>query len=179
MKFLKRLVLFIVALVVIALITALFVSKDMKAERDVVINKPKAEVFNYIKYLKNQDNFSKWNMMDPAMKKEYAGTDGTIGFSYAWDSENKNLGKGSQTITAIKEGDRVDCDLNFIKPWKSTAKTSMATTAVNDSTTKVTWSFASKMAYPMNLMRLFMDMDKMIGDDFSTGLGNLKKVMEK
>jgi hypothetical protein len=179
MKFLKKVLLFIAALVAIALITALFVNKNMHAEREVVINKPKQQIFDYIKYVKNQDNYAKWNKMDPAMKKEYTGTDGAVGFSYAWDSDNKDVGKGSQTIAAIKEGERIDCDLHFIKPWESLAKTYQTVTAVNDSTTKVSWGFESKMAYPMNIMKLFMDMDKMIGDDFSIGLTNLKGVLEK
>ena len=179
MKILKRILLFIVALIAIALIAALFVNKDMNAEREIVINKPKKEVFDYIKYLKNQDNYSKWNQIDPAMKKSYTGTDGTVGFSYAWDSEKDDVGKGNQTITTIKDGERLDCDLHFLKPFDSKAKIYMGTTAINDSTTKVTWAFASKMPYPFNLMKLFVNMEKAIGDDFSTGLSNLKTVLEK
>jgi Polyketide cyclase / dehydrase and lipid transport len=179
MKILKRIFLFIVAIIAIALIAALFVNKDMKSEREIVINKPKQQVFDYIKFVKNQDNYSKWNKLDPAMKKSYTGTDGTIGFSYAWDSDKDDVGKGSQTITAIKDGERLDCDLHFIKPFDSKAKIYMATTAVNDSTTKVTWAFDSKMPYPFNLMKVFMNMEKAIGDDFSTGLSNLKSVLEK
>ena len=179
MKILKKIFLFILAIIVIALIAALFVNKEMKAEREIVINKPKQEVFDYIKYVKNQDNYSKWNKMDPAMKKSYSGTDGTVGFNYAWDSDKDDVGKGSQTITAIKEGERLDCDLHFLKPFDSKAKIYMTTTAVNDSTTKVIWAFDSKMPYPFNLMKLFMNMEKAVGDDFSTGLSNLKAVLEK
>ncbi len=179
MKFLKRFLIVIASIIALILVVALFVSKDMKATREIVINKPKAEVFEYIKYVKNQDNFSKWNKMDPNMKKSYTGTDGTVGFSYAWDSENGDVGKGSQTITTIKDGESMETDLHFIKPWDSHAKATFTTTAIDSTHTKVTWGFDSKMAYPMNIMKLFMDMDKMIGDDFSTGLTNLKAVMEK
>lgn len=179
MKIVKRILLFIVALIVILLVAALFLSKDMNASRDVIINKPNAEVFNYIKFVKNQDNFSKWNLMDPAMKKTYTGTDGTVGFNYAWHSKNGDVGKGDQTITAIKDGERLDCNLHFIKPFESNAKTFMVTMPVNDSTTKITWGFEGKMPYPFNIMRLFMNPEKAIGDDFSTGLTNLKAVLEK
>ena len=179
MKILKRIFLFILAIVAIALITALFVSKELKSEREIVINKPKQQVFDYIKLIKNQDNYSKWNRMDPGMKKTYTGNDGSVGFSYAWDSEKDSVGKGSQTITAIKEGERVDCDLHFLKPFDSKAKTYLTTTAINDSTTKVTWGFDSEMPYPFNLMKLFKNMEKMVGDDFGTGLSNLKTVLEK
>jgi hypothetical protein len=43
----------------------------------------------------------------------------------------------------------------------------------------VKWGFESKMVYPMNIMRLFIDMEKAVGDDFGTGLANLKTIMEK
>jgi hypothetical protein len=94
MKIIKKILLLLLALIGLALIAALFIRKDMKAEREVLIRQPKQDVFNYIKLLKNQDNFSKWAKMDPAMKKEYRGTDGTVGFVSAWDSENGNVGKG-------------------------------------------------------------------------------------
>ena len=179
MKIIKRIFLVLLAIVVIALVAALFVKKEMTAQREIVINKPKQQVFDYIKYVKNQDNYSKWNKLDPDMKKTYEGTDGTPGFVYSWESEKSDVGQGSQTITKVTEGERLDCDLHFIKPFDSKAIISMTTTAVNDSTTKVTWGFDGKMNYPLNLMRVFMDMEKSIGDDFSTGLNNLKAVLEK
>jgi hypothetical protein len=44
--------------------------------------------------------------------------------------------------------------------------------------TKVDWQLDSAMAYPMNLMLLFLNMDKMIGADLETGLKNLKEVLD-
>jgi hypothetical protein len=35
------------------------------------------------------------------------------------------------------------------------------------------------MKYPMNLMLLFMNMEKMVGGDLDKGLQNLKSVLEK
>jgi uncharacterized membrane protein len=177
MKILKKILLVVVAIIVFLLIVALFTKKDYAVEREIVINKPKQQVFEYIKYLKNQDHYSVWAMIDPNMKKDYKGTDGTIGFVSAWDSEK--MGKGEQEIIAIKEGDQVDFDLHFIKPMDSKAKASMSTSAVSDNQTKVKWDFSSRMPYPMNIMMVFMDMDKMLGDDLQTGLNNLKGVLEK
>ena len=96
MKILKRILLVIVILIGLVLITGLFVKKEMKAEREVVINKPKSEVFNYVKYLKNQKEYSKWASMDPAMKVEFKGTDATPCFVYAWESEKDDVGKESR-----------------------------------------------------------------------------------
>ncbi len=178
MKILKRILLFIVSLIVIALVAALFVSKDLNVNKEVVINKPKQQVFDYIKQLKNQNKYSVWAKMDPNMKTSFTGTDGTVGFVSAWEG-NKDVGKGSQTITNIVDGDKLETDLKFIEPWESTAKAKMTTISVNDSVTKVSWGFESKMAYPMNLMKLFMNMEKMLGDDYEKGLANLKSVLEK
>jgi hypothetical protein len=167
----------ILGIIALLFIAGLFISKDMSAYREIVIYKPKAEVFNYIKYLKNQHNYSKWARLDPGMKNEYRGTDGAPGFINSWEG-NKKVGKGEQEILAVSDG-RLDTELRFEKPFKSIAKAKMTTEAAGDNATKVTWGFESKMNYPLNVMKLFMNMDKSIGDDFSTGLNNLKEVMEK
>ncbi|MFN8288649.1 MAG: SRPBCC family protein [Chitinophagaceae bacterium] len=168
----------ILGIIALLLVAGLLISKDLKATKEVVINKPAGEVFNYIKYLKNQDNFSKWGSLDPAMKKSYTGTDATVGFVSAWEG-NKKVGQGEQEIKAIQEGSRVDYEIRFIKPFRSVAKSTLTTEAKDAGSTKVTWGFEGKMNYPMNVMKLFMNMEKSIGNDFATGLNNLKTLLEK
>lgn len=179
MKALKKILFGIVGIIVLLLIIALFVKKDYAVQREIVVNKPKQQVFDYIKYLKNQNDYSKWGGMDPNMKKEFTGTDGTVGFVSAWDSENDDVGKGEQEIKKIEEGNRIDYELRFIKPFKSTSDAYMVTESTSENTTKVKWGFSGKWDYPMNIMGLFMDMDKAVGSDFQTGLENLKRIMEK
>ena len=179
MKILKIILIAIAVIIVIPMIIALFGADSYSVEREVTINKPKQEVFSYIKLLKNQSNYSKWVMMDPNAKMTYTGTDGTVGFTSAWNSENKNVGQGEQTISKITEGDRMDLDLHFIKPFDGRATSYMSTEALAENQTKVKWGFNGKMNYPMKVMHLFMNMEKMIGDDLATGLANLKRVMEK
>jgi len=171
MKVLKIVGITLLAIIVILLLVALFMPKDYSVAGEVVINKPRQEVFNYIKYVRNQDNYSKWNMADPAMKKSYAGTDGTVGFVYSWESEK--MGVGQQAVTSIAEGSRVDMDLTFIKPWESKAKTFIATEDAGANQTKVTWGFSGHSPWPMNLMSF------VIKSDLQTGMNNLKAVMEK
>jgi uncharacterized protein YndB with AHSA1/START domain len=178
MKILKRILLVIGFVISAILIIGLFVKKDYQVERDVVINKPRQEVFDYVKHLKNQDNFSKWASMDPEMRTSYHGTDGNVGFVSAWESDDKNVGKGEQEITGIIEGHRIDYELRFIEPFESTSLAYMITEDVSDQQTKVRWGFTGRMKYPMNLMLLFMDFEKMIGDDFEHGLENLKAILE-
>jgi hypothetical protein len=168
----------ILGLIVALLLAGLIISKDIKTTREIVINNPVNEVFNYIKYLKNQQNYSKWATLDPNIKNEFRGTDGAVGFVNSWEG-NKKVGVGEQEITGITEGKSLSTELRFIKPFKSLAKAVMTTEAVDANSTKVSWGFESKMNYPMNVMKLFMNMEKAIGNDFSTGLANLKTVLEK
>ena len=179
MKILKKILIAIAAIIAIALITALFVKKEYAIERTISINQPKEAVFNYIKYLKNQDNYSKWAMMDPNMKKNYTGTDGTIGFISAWESDNKHVGKGEQEIIKITDGERMDVKLRFKTPYEAENDAYFITEALSANETKVTWGFTGAFPSPMNLMGVFMNMDKEVGGDFETGLANLKKLLEK
>lgn len=179
MKVLKIIGLVIVGIIALALVTGLFVNGEYAVEREVSINKPKQEVFDYVKYLKNQDNFSVWAKIDPAMKKDFIGEDATIGFVAAWDSENPDAGKGEQKITGITDGSRIDYELHFLEPFETTDFAFMSTEAVNDSVTLVKWGFNGKMKYPMNLMMLTMDMDKMLGPDLQNGLNSLKGILEQ
>src|SRR4051812_3093476 len=110
---------FLIILVILAipLIAALFLSNEYSIERDIVINRPKPQVFNYIKLVRNSENYSKWVMLDPAMKKEFSGVDGEPGFVYRWDSTNKNVGKGEQEITSLDDR-KINYEIRFIKPFQ-------------------------------------------------------------
>lgn len=179
MKIIKKIAIVILVLIAIPLVVALFTKKDYAVEREVTINKPVTEVFNYVKYLKNQDNFSKWRLMDPNMKKTFTGTDATPGFVAAWDSEKEDLGAGEQEIIKIEDGKRIDYELRFLRPFESTENTYMSTESKGANQTLVKWGFDGRMEYPMNLMLLFMDFEGMIGNDLQTGLDNLQKLLEK
>ncbi|WP_351088409.1 hypothetical protein [Shewanella sp. S1-49-MNA-CIBAN-0167] len=47
------------AIIAIPFVVALFIQKDYLVTRTLTIDRPIAEVFYYVNYLKNQDNVSK------------------------------------------------------------------------------------------------------------------------
>src|SRR5437762_3528211 len=110
MKILKIIGIAVVALIALVLIVAAIAPKDFGVQRSVTVNKPKSEVFGYVKYLKNQDSYSVWAQRDPNMKKEFRGEDGTVGFVSTWDG-NREVGKGEQEIKGITEGEKIDYEL--------------------------------------------------------------------
>jgi hypothetical protein len=179
MKILKRILIVIVIIIAIPLLIALFVKSEYAVERETIIKKPKQQVFDYVKMIKNQNNYSVWNMKDPNSKMNYTGTDGTVGFISPWESDMREVGKGEQEIKQITAGARVDMELRFKKPMEMTDNAYMITEAIDSTQTKVKWGFFGKTKYPLNIMGLFMDMDKLLGPDLQKGLDNLKGILEK
>src|SRR3954468_17994635 len=96
----------IVVVVIIGLIVLLgaIMKKKYTISSSVVINRSQAEVFDYIRHIRNQKYYSKWVMADPNVNVNYSGTDGTVGFISSWKSEVKNVGEGAQEIIRIDEG---------------------------------------------------------------------------
>ena len=172
MKFLKYLAFFLLGIIILLLIVALFAPKSFHAEGSSIINKPKQEVFNFVKQVKNQEHYGVWFRMDKNIQKNYTGTDGTVGFRYEWKSDV--VGNGAQVITKIDEGNRVDMDL-FFQESKEPAKSYILTEETAPNQTKVTWVIDGNMPYPMNIMGLFYNMN----NDFIQGTKNLKDYLEK
>ncbi|WP_268848822.1 SRPBCC family protein [Flavobacterium aestivum] len=176
MRVLKIIGLGIISVIALLLFVALFISNDYTVSVSTTINKPRQEVFDYVKIVKNQENYSVWVMQDPNVKMTYEGTDGTVGFKASWDSKDDNVGAGSQKITAVSE-DRIDVDLHFERPMKGDDKASTLLEPISDNQTKITAEFYGHSPYPMNLM-IFIG-EKFIKDAQTKNLANLKKILEK
>jgi hypothetical protein len=179
MKWIKRFFLFLISIVLMIMLVALFFPTSYSVKRDVIINRPKEEVFAFVKQLKNQDLYSVWQQMDPNMEKSFSGIDGTIGFTSSWKSKNREVGSGSQTILRLTEGDSMVCQIAFKEPFESINQNYFTTTSEGDTGTRVEWGFKGEFPYPLNLFAVAMDMESMIGKDFQQGLNNMKVILEK
>ena len=176
MNILITIALVLIGIIALLLIIALFTKKEYFIQREVIINAPQQKVFDYIKLLKNQDYFNKWVMVDPNMKKEFKGTDGTKGFIYGWNG-NKKAGEGEQEIKNMVAGKSIETEVRFIRPFAGIAYANMATETLSDNQTKVVWSNSSAMKYPMNMMVTMIE--KMLAKDMDISLSNLKTILEK
>jgi hypothetical protein len=75
-------ILLVVAAIIALLLTiALFMKKEHYVKREIIINAPRQKVFDFVKLLKNQDEFNKHAMAAPDRKREFRGTDGTVGYT--------------------------------------------------------------------------------------------------
>lgn len=165
-------------IVVLLLVLAAVAPKSYDVSRSVTIQKPRAEVYDYLKYIKNQDHWAPWNQFDADMERKFTGEDGEIGFISFWDSDHKKVGSGEQEIKVLKPNERIESELRFLKPWKSTSMGYFDLKDAGENGTQVSWGFYGRHKAPMNVMMLFFNMEKAVGKDFESGLSELKKVLE-
>lgn len=176
--FMKKALYFLIGMVAVFILAASLMPTDYAVEREIIINRPKAEVFAYLKPLKNQDNWSVWMAKDPHVKKTFKGTDETVGFTSRWEG-NEEVGSGEQQIRKITEGERIDTELRFIKPFDSRNDAYIVTETVGPQQTRVKWGFTGSVPIPMNVFLPFTGMEDLVGKDFSDGLKNLKEILEQ
>lgn len=173
-----KIIIVLVAIISVALVVAMFTKKKYNIYREITINKPASEVFNYLKYLKNHDHFNKWAMIDPNKKKSFIGVDGTVGFIYQYDG-NKEAGAGELEITALQENELINIETRFQRPFKNVGQTPYTLQSISANATNVKWGMSSELAYPLNMLLWFLDVDKTFGKDIQTSLVNLKSNLEK
>ena len=176
MNILLYIIIVLAGIIALLLLIAIFMRKQYRVQREIIIQSPSSTVFDYLRQLKNQDNFNKWVMADPDMKKDFKGTDGTVGFIYGWNG-NKKAGEGEQEITALEEGKRIKTEVRFIRPFPGIAYADMIMEPISNGQTKLSWCNTSAIKYPMNMMIPMIE--KMLAKDMDTSLQTLKNILEK
>lgn len=167
----------LVALVVILIVLAVVAPKNYHVKRTIIIRKPLPEVFEYLKFIRNQDQWSPWSQKDPNMTRTSEGVDGQVGFINRWEG-NREVGTGEQELVRIVENDRIESHLRFFKPWKSESDAYLVVKVADETRTEVIWGFSGVNKIPANIFMLFFNMDKAVGKDFDQGLINLKERLE-
>ena len=170
-------ILIVAAVFALLFIMAAFKSNHYTIVREIVVDKPVKQVFGYLRYLKNANNYSKWQIADPNIKTDYTGVDGMTGFIVAWDS--KKAGKGEQEIKKIKEGERIDYELRFEKPFKGTAYSCLETEAKSEEQTQVIWSFSGERNLMLKVMHMLFNLPNVMGRDLAESLNTLKGILEE
>jgi len=173
---LKIIAIAVVILLAIILIYAATEPDTMHVERSISIKAPSENIFGLINDFHQWNEWTPYNK-DPSMKKTYSGSPSGKGAAYAWEG-NKDVGKGEIAITESIPSSRIVFDLHMIEPFEGRNVATFTLKPAGDFT-EVTWSLDDKQKLLVKVIGIFMNMDKMIGGDFETGLAKLKTVAEK
>ncbi len=172
----KKILFGLVAVIAIVLVIASTQSDDMNISRSAVVATPPEAVFKVVNDFRQWDAWSPWSQLDPNMKKTLEGPPEGVGAKYTW-SGNNEVGEGSTTLVESVPSEKVGMKLEFIRPFAGTADVQF-TFVPEGAGTKVTWSMQSKKPFMGKVVSLFMDCEKMCGDQFLEGLDKLKKIAE-
>jgi hypothetical protein len=173
----------LIGIAAVFVLLAIFAPRDFRLARDIVIDKPKGEVFEHIKYLRNHDRWNAWTLKDPKLKKSFTGEDGRVGFTSHWESDHKEVGHGEQEIKKIAEGERLDTEIRFTKPFKGSFKAFIITESAGESKTRVEMGMEDRMPIPMNaisfIFNVCMKQQEKIKRETDKSLSNLKALLER
>ncbi len=148
-----------------------------RVERTARIDAPPEKVYPWIEDLRANERWSPYYRKDPAARFAYDGPARGVGASCTFDG-NRDVGSGRVTVTGSTPHRRVRMRLQMFKPFAADNVVEYTLVPQGDGRTEVTWAMTGRQPYLAKLMSLFVDMDAMIGNDFATGLANLKSLVE-
>ena len=163
-------------------VLAVVAPRDFKLQREIIINRPVDVVFAHIKFLQNHDKWNAWKKLDPGLQQEYVGTDGTVGFRSAWESDHQEVGTAEQEITEIVENQKFGTVIRFEKPFKADFDSYLLTEEQTDGRTKVIMGMEDQMPFPMYVISFIVNIgfgqqQKLI-DNTDESLKGLKWLLE-
>ena len=174
---LKKIALAVVILVVAILAFAATRPNSFRVQRTTSINAPPEKISALINDFHSWTSWSSYEKLDPAMKRTYSGAPSGKGAVYEWEGNSK-AGKGRIEITESSPPSKVAMKLDFVKPFEAHNIVEFTLEPQGDST-NVTWAMHGPNPFMAKLMQVFLNMDKLVGSEFETGLANLKGVAEK
>lgn len=177
MNTVKKILFVVVSCITIFLAISLFTKKGYEVEKTIVLNVPANEVYNYIKFLKNQNHYNCWQQFDMERKESYQGEDGTIGFSHQWESVDEKLGSATEIVKELVYPTHIHTEITHTKPY-SVKSQSEYFIEDHGKWSKLKWRISGTISYPTNFFILFTDLETHIGDKIERSLRNLKNKLE-
>ena len=148
-----------------------------RVERSLALKAPADAIFPLVADFHFWTGWSPYEERDPAMKRTYGGTAAGKGATYAWDGNN-NVGAGHMEILEANASSKLRIKLDFERPLEG-HNTAEFTFVPQGDATLVRWAMYGPAPFMSKVMQVFVNMDRMIGKDFETGLASLKKLTEK
>jgi len=173
---LKKILIVVALVVVVFVIIVALQPAEFHVARTASVAAPAEVVFAQVNELKKWEAWSPWVKIDPAMKQTYEGPASGTGASSQW-AGNSQVGEGRMTITESRPNELIRFNLEFFKPMAGTCVAEFSFKPEGNQTA-VTWSMSGRNNFIAKAMCLFMNMDKMVGGQFETGLAQMKSITE-
>jgi uncharacterized protein YndB with AHSA1/START domain len=169
-------------LIIVVLILAGFLfyvgqmPSDFNISREITIASKPEPIFPYVNKSKKCTEWMPWKDSDPGAVMNYSGPEEGIGATTSWDSAGE-MGTGKAEIIDSRPNEIVKTQLTYTKPMAMSQLAEITLKPVENGTL-VRWSVTGKNSFTGRLFCLFLNMDKVVGNQFTKGLENLKKIVE-
>jgi effector-binding domain-containing protein len=171
---LRKILVAVVAVVLLLAVVGVLLPRHAHVTRSVAIDRPASLIYATVNSFQLFPAWSPWQDLDPAMHQSTEGPREGVGAKLVW-SGNDKVGSGTQLITASAPDKSVASDLDF---GNMGAAKSVMTMTPEGSMTRVTWALDIDMGTNPIGHYIGLGMDRMIGNDFASGLGKLKVLVE-
>jgi hypothetical protein len=173
---LTKILIAIAVIVIVFVVVVAMQPSEFRVARSTTMSAPAPAVFAQVNDFHKWEAWNPWGKIDPAMQQTYEGAPAGIGAIYTWIGNNK-VGEGRMTLTESHPSDLIRIKLEFFKPFAGTNIAEFTFKPAGNQTA-VTWSMAGKNNFMAKAIHLFMNMDKMIGGQFETGLKQMRSIVE-
>lgn len=165
----------LIALVVIVVVIGFLLPSEAEVERSIVIDAPVCTVFAQANSFAQFNKWSPWAKIDPDTVYTYEGPPRGVGAKMSWQSDDSNVGSGSQEIVASEPYETVKTKLDFGPQGTADAHFDLEEEGEG---TRVSWGFETD--FGSNLIGRYMGLmfDKWVGGDYERGLEALKAHVE-
>jgi len=165
-------------ILVAALIAGGFLLPDTaRVERSIRVQAGPAQIFPLINGFTRFNEWQPWARMDPGMKIERSGPAEGVGARQAWFSENQGVGSGSLEIVESVPLERVRMQVAYTGFDGDNLST--LTLKPEGEGTLVTWTYETHVGGNLIGRYFGLMLDGMVGEDYETGLLNLKLLAER
>ena len=175
MKILKRILIGLLAIVLLAVVIGLLLPSTRHVERSVSIDAPPCVVFARVDGFRSFNEWSPFVALTPDSQYSYEGPDFGVGAKMIWSSEEPDGEPGSQEIVASTPCERIDIKIEFDEG--DISEVAYLLEAENGGT-RLTWAFDAD--FGLNLFGRYFGilLDRTLGPLYDQGLTNLKRIVE-
>jgi len=167
----------VAAVAIIVLVVAIATRPAaFRVERSVTIAAPASVVFAHIADFRQWTAWSPYEKLDPLAQKSYSGPASGAGASFHYAGEK--LGEGRMTVLDATPDDHITIRAEFLKPFRATNRIDF-TLAPAPSGVRVTWAMSGTNSFVFKAVTAVVNMDKLLGKEFESGLADLKRVSEQ
>ena len=174
MKTLKRIIIWLLVIIVLLVGVAYLLPSSYKVERSTLIKADKDMIFSMVCDFDNMELWTPWSLdMDTTVVFEYIGSC-EVGAVHKWDGEE--MGKGEMMITELIPGEKIVWELGF-EGYSQKMLAGMTFEPEGDEWL-VTWTASGDLGYNPIYRYYGLMIDSDLGLDYENGLENVKTLCE-